>query len=65
LDIFVFHFIHICCRLGAVGAVGAVGEARKRRWDGLNAVLDINKKAKIDMTMGVYHWVIPMQIGRK
>ena len=30
-----------------VGGTIEVDEARKRRWDGLNAVLDINKKARI------------------
>ena len=29
-----------------VGGTIEVDEARKRRWDGLNAVLDINKKAR-------------------
>ena len=32
---------------GLIGGAVNVCEARKRRWDGLNAVLDINKKARI------------------
>jgi len=36
----------LICLVGEVTRL--VGEARKRRWDGLNLVLDINKKAKIE-----------------
>ena len=36
------------CLFLLIVAVGStVDEARKKRWDGLNAVLDINKKARI------------------
>ena len=39
-----FYWMSLFC---LVGGTIEVDKARKRRWDGLNAVLDINKKAKI------------------